>query len=181
MIGKKLAAKPTVPAASSTAVKVTPSATRSIVKGFEVSVTDVDLLHAKVESPRSLSPLSKQSFPDDKRKDVKTVSSRSNSPRCQSPATDRATLEQDLKSKSYEKKQDALSVYKNVRGDTKELLHLVVVGHVDAGKSTLLGRLLCDLGQVSSKLLHKYQTESKKIGKQSFAYAWVLDETGEER
>lgn len=44
-----------------------------------------------------------------------------------------------------------------------------------------MGRMLCDLGQVSKKLIHKYQQESKKIGKQSFAYAWVLDETCEER
>ena len=28
----------------------------------------------------------------------------------------------------------------------KPLLHLVVLGHVDAGKSTLMGRLLHDLG-----------------------------------
>ena len=30
----------------------------------------------------------------------------------------------------------------------KEALHLVVVGHVDAGKSTLMGRILHALGQV---------------------------------
>jgi len=76
---------------------------------------------------------------------------------------------------------DVEAIYKNKRGDSKEQLHLVVVGHVDAGKSTLLGRLLWDLGQVPQRLVHKYQQESKKIGKQSFAYAWVLDETGEER
>lgn len=29
--------------------------------------------------------------------------------------------------------------------------------------------------------MHKYEQESKKLGKQSFMYAWVLDETGEER
>jgi len=50
----------------------------------------------------------------------------------------------------------------------KQLLNLVVIGHVDAGKSTLMGHML-------------YEQESKKAGKASFAYAWVLDETGEER
>ena len=55
------------------------------------------------------------------------------------------------------------------------------VGHVDAGKSTLMGHLLCLLGHVSKKELHKNKTESQKLGKGSFAYAWVLDETGEER
>jgi elongation factor 1 alpha-like protein len=29
--------------------------------------------------------------------------------------------------------------------------------------------------------MHKHEQESKKLGKQSFMYAWVLDETGEER
>ncbi|XP_046409743.1 protein HBS1 [Neodiprion fabricii] len=175
--GKKLAAKPAVPVLlSSPAVKVIPSATRSVIKGFDISGTDGDFLNTTVESPRSQSPFSGQTSPDIRRKDIKTVSSKSNTPRCQSPA-----VEQDNKSKLNSKKLDAISLFKNLRGDIKEQLHLVVVGHVDAGKSTLLGRLLCDLGQVSSKLLHKFQTESKKIGKQSFAYAWVLDETGEER
>ncbi|EEB10417.1 conserved hypothetical protein [Pediculus humanus corporis] len=58
---------------------------------------------------------------------------------------------------------------------------MVVIGHVDAGKSTLMGHLLYALGQVNKKTLHKYEQESRKIGKQSFVYAWILDETGEER
>lgn len=58
---------------------------------------------------------------------------------------------------------------------------MVVIGHVDAGKSTLMGHTLYDLGVVSQRVMHKYEQESKKLGKQSFMYAWVLDETGEER
>jgi elongation factor 1 alpha-like protein len=58
---------------------------------------------------------------------------------------------------------------------------MVVIGHVDAGKSTLMGHLLYRLGQVTKKIMHKYEQESKKLGKQSFVYAWILDETGEER
>lgn len=52
---------------------------------------------------------------------------------------------------------------------------------MDAGKSTLMGHLLYQLGFVSKKTMHKYETESRKLGKASFAYAWVLDETEEER
>eukprot|EP00775_Hariotina_reticulata_P011038 gene11038-11193_t len=44
-------------------------------------------------------------------------------------------------------------------------LHLVVMGHVDAGKSTLMGRLLHDLGQVSQKVVHKNQKEAAQAGK----------------
>ena len=58
---------------------------------------------------------------------------------------------------------------------------LVCLGHVDAGKSTLMGHLLYQLGNVNKRLMHKYEQESKKVGKSSFAYAWVLDETEEER
>eukprot|EP00879_Flechtneria_rotunda_P016026 GHRR01016762.1.p1 GENE.GHRR01016762.1~~GHRR01016762.1.p1 ORF type:complete len:694 (+),score=227.63 GHRR01016762.1:236-2317(+) len=60
-------------------------------------------------------------------------------------------------------------------------LHLVVMGHVDAGKSTLMGRLLHDLGQVSQKEVHKNQKEAAQAGKASFAWAWILDERPEER
>nr|XP_014590931.2 HBS1-like protein isoform X1 [Equus caballus] len=63
----------------------------------------------------------------------------------------------------------------------KQLLNLVVIGHVDAGKSTLMGHMLYLLGNVNKRIMHKYEQESKKAGKASFAYAWVLDETGEER
>jgi elongation factor 1 alpha-like protein len=54
-------------------------------------------------------------------------------------------------------------------------------GHVDAGKSTLMGRLLADLKAVDQRTLEKYQREAEKIGKGSFALAWVLDQGTEER
>ncbi|CAG8465837.1 11532_t:CDS:10 [Paraglomus brasilianum] len=63
----------------------------------------------------------------------------------------------------------------------KDSLNLVVVGHVDAGKSTLMGHLLYLLGEVKERTMRKYEHESQKLGKSSFAFAWVLDETGEER
>jgi signal recognition particle receptor subunit beta len=63
----------------------------------------------------------------------------------------------------------------------KPLLSLVVVGHVDAGKSTLMGHLLYDLQNVSQKDMHAFERESKDQGKASFKFAWVLDEHAEER
>jgi len=71
--------------------------------------------------------------------------------------------------------------FRKTRGNGKEFLNLIVIGHVDSGKSTLMGHLLFQLGQVSQKIMHKYEQESRKVGKQSFMYAWVLDETDEER
>lgn len=77
--------------------------------------------------------------------------------------------------------RNARELFEKERGSEKEKLDLVVIGHVDAGKSTMMGHLLYDLGNVPQRLMHKYEQESKKLGKQSFMFAWVLDETGEER
>ncbi|BDA43503.1 HBS1-like protein [Coccomyxa sp. Obi] len=63
----------------------------------------------------------------------------------------------------------------------KTRLHLVVLGHVDAGKSTLMGRLLHELGHISQKMVHKAQRDATAAGKGSFAWAWLLDERSEER
>lgn len=60
-------------------------------------------------------------------------------------------------------------------------INLVIVGHVDAGKSTLVGHLLYLLGNVDNKTMHKNQQESARAGKSSFAFAWILDEGEEER
>ncbi|CAJ0764936.1 23487_t:CDS:10 [Entrophospora sp. SA101] len=78
------------------------------------------------------------------------------------------------------KRIDIIEEY-NKRNAEKESLNLVIIGHVDAGKSTLMGHLLYLLGEVNDKTMKKYERESSKIGKSSFAYAWVLDETEEER
>eukprot|EP00252_Welwitschia_mirabilis_P015903 TRINITY_DN3528_c0_g1_i2.p1 TRINITY_DN3528_c0_g1~~TRINITY_DN3528_c0_g1_i2.p1 ORF type:complete len:496 (-),score=103.14 TRINITY_DN3528_c0_g1_i2:312-1799(-) len=69
----------------------------------------------------------------------------------------------------------------NEEASCKKLLHLAFVGHVDSGKSTLAGRLLCLTGQISTKEMHKNQREAKQEGKGSFAFAWILDEGTEER
>lgn len=77
--------------------------------------------------------------------------------------------------------RDNKQLYNKERSDQKHNFHMIVIGHVDAGKSTLMGHLLFDTGNVSQRVMHKHEQESKKMGKQSFMYAWVLDETGEER
>lgn len=55
------------------------------------------------------------------------------------------------------------------------------IGHVDAGKSTLMGRLLYDLKVVDQRTIDRYHREAEKMGKSSFALAWVLDQGTEER
>lgn len=84
-------------------------------------------------------------------------------------------------SKIRERNRNPQEMFQKERRDCKQHIHMVVIGHVDAGKSTLMGHLLYDMGNVPQRVMHKHEQESKKLGKQSFMYAWVLDETGEER
>lgn len=63
----------------------------------------------------------------------------------------------------------------------KRSASFVVVGHVDAGKSTMMGRLLLDLNVVDQRTVDKLQKEAKTEGKGSFHLAWVLDQRPEER
>jgi hypothetical protein len=62
----------------------------------------------------------------------------------------------------------------------KEPLSIVVIGHVDAGKSTLMGHLLYALGYVSQRTISKYEKEASIVGKATFHFAWVMDEHEEE-
>ena len=63
----------------------------------------------------------------------------------------------------------------------KKRLHLVVLGHVDAGKSTLFGRVMHVLGSVSDRERHRNARDARAAGKASFAWAWALDARPEER
>lgn len=67
------------------------------------------------------------------------------------------------------------------RAEKEQPISLVVVGHVDAGKSTLMGRMLLAFGQLSARAHQANERASQKIGKGSFAYAWALDSSEEER
>lgn len=63
----------------------------------------------------------------------------------------------------------------------KEHLNLIMVGHVDHGKSTLLGRTFIDTGVVSKQEFEKLQEEAKRKGKSTFDLAYAVDMTEEER
>jgi len=65
----------------------------------------------------------------------------------------------------------------------KEKLHinLVVIGHVDAGKSTSTGHLIYMCGGIDKRTIEKFEKEANDMGKGSFKYAWVLDKLKAER
>jgi len=65
--------------------------------------------------------------------------------------------------------------------DGKPHLGLVIVGHVDAGKSTTTGRLLFELGGMSDRDLAKLKKEAQELGKESFLFAFFMDKGKDER
>lgn len=61
-------------------------------------------------------------------------------------------------------------------------MNLVVVGHVDNGKSTTVGHLMVDLGVIDQRTIEAFAKESEATGKgDTFKYAWVLDSIKDER
>ena len=66
-------------------------------------------------------------------------------------------------------------------GKEKDHINVVVIGHVDAGKSTTTGHLIYKCGGIDKRTIEKYEKEAAEVGKGSFKYAWVLDKLKAER
>jgi elongation factor 1-alpha len=66
-------------------------------------------------------------------------------------------------------------------GKEKPHINLIIIGHVDHGKSTSIGHLFYDAGAIDEKYAKDMEAEAKSIGKESFKFAWLLDRLKEER
>jgi len=66
-------------------------------------------------------------------------------------------------------------------GKEKIHINLVVIGHVDSGKSTSTGHLIFKCGGIDKRTIEKFEKEAAEMGKGSFKYAWVLDKLKAER
>lgn len=64
---------------------------------------------------------------------------------------------------------------------TKTHVNIVVIGHVDSGKSTTTGHLIYKCGGIDKRAIEKFEKEAQEMGKGSFKYAWVLDKLKAER
>lgn len=107
-------------------VATTPKTTVQVTKGFDLPLKDQKFS----STSRSQSPGSGRVTPI-------------NPPQNSENAEENRSI-----GKSRDIKIDPAQLYKKEREDSKEHLYMVVIGHVDAGKSTLMGRMLCELGQV---------------------------------
>ncbi|MCL4348373.1 MAG: translation elongation factor EF-1 subunit alpha [Candidatus Thermoplasmatota archaeon] len=63
----------------------------------------------------------------------------------------------------------------------KPHINLVTIGHVDHGKSTLVGRLLFEHGEIPPHIIEEYKKQAEEKGKATFEFAWVMDKFKEER
>merc|ERR1712113_571838 len=67
------------------------------------------------------------------------------------------------------------------KGKDKFHINIVVIGHVDSGKSTTTGHLIYKCGGIDKRTIEKFEKEAQEMGKGSFKYAWVLDKLKAER
>lgn len=65
--------------------------------------------------------------------------------------------------------------------DPRQHLNIVLIGHVDAGKSTLSGNLLYLMDQVDKRTIERYEKEAKQRNRESWFLAFIMDTSEEER
>lgn len=186
----KLKGLPTHESSTAPIIKTAVTSPAAVAVGFAAVVPTTADSGSNAVTPtienKILDKIDKRSRSNSPLPRVEALSVQDRVDRCESPpgrvGGESAAISTPLKQVTMRKeKLNAAAKFLSERGTQKEVLNLVVVGHVDSGKSTLMGHLLFKLGNVSQKIMHKYEKESKKVGKQSFMYAWVLDETDEER
>lgn len=114
-----------------------------------------DIPSIKVVAPGGKKTNVTKGFDIQQKDTFRSLTPRSQSPasRCDSPVVDKVESNAQGESSAEDaritkQRENAIALYQKERSENKQHLYMVVIGHVDAGKSTLMGHLLCALGQV---------------------------------
>jgi len=86
-------------------------------------------------------------------------------------------LEEEIVIKPKKKPKSSAEEFKS----KKEHVNVVIIGHVDAGKSTIGGQIMALTGMVDKRTLEKYEREAKERSRESWYLSWALDTNQEER
>ena len=65
--------------------------------------------------------------------------------------------------------------------EEKDPMNIIIIGHVDSGKSTICGNILLKTGKVDEEELRRYEVEAKEKDRESWMMAYVMDINEEER
>ena len=94
------------------------------------------------------------------------------------PVVEKKEIKVDLAGFEKEKVEQLAKV---AGADSREHLNVVFIGHVDAGKSTLSGSILFEMGTVDKRTIEKYEQEAKANNRESWFLAYIMDTNEEER
>lgn len=97
------------------------------------------------------------------------------------PLETRLDLRDEKFEEEEEEEEETLAAAAVAAGHAKKNVNIVFVGHVDAGKSTMSGHILCITGGVDQRTFEKYEKEAKAKNREGWKFAWVLDTTDDER
>jgi len=87
----------------------------------------------------------------------------------------------DPKVETARRERSEAAMARILAADPRDHLNVVFIGHVDAGKSTLGGRILHATGNVDDRTIEKFEKEAKDKGRDSWYMAYIMDTNEEER
>merc|ERR1712048_1225933 len=111
-------------------------------------------------------------------------------PENKSPKSPKSKEQKEKPEPVEEKKEDVVKKKKDKKDrkkpkwdphDKREHLNLVLIGHVDAGKSTISGQILLATNQIDERTIAKYKKEAKEKNRESWWIAYIMDEDENER
>ncbi|KAK3841656.1 MAG: P-loop containing nucleoside triphosphate hydrolase protein [Linnemannia gamsii] len=154
-----LSNKPTVDQVGSSAL----AASTGTAAAVATSVTSSPVPTLAPPTPKINTPIQKTLTPA-------TAPSKTTTQRSTTPTT--AAMEAD---------EDAVDQKTLTEFFGKEHMNVIFIGHVDAGKSTMGGRILEASGMIDKRTLEKYEKDAKEAGRDSWYLSWALDTNAEER